>query len=122
MTARYGEKRVIILGALSAIAEATARLYAAEGARLVLAGRNAKRLDQASADLRARGAVESIPWHIDLAAPTDVRSELVAMTARLGGSVDVILLFYGNPGDPALAEQDLREARRILTVNFTSAA
>src|SRR5262249_51006120 len=52
----------------------------------------------------------------------DARSELVAMTARLGGSVDAILLFYGTPGDPALAEQDLTEARRILTVNFTSAA
>jgi NADP-dependent 3-hydroxy acid dehydrogenase YdfG len=68
MMARDGEKRVVVLGALSAIAEATARLYAAEGARLVHAGRNAERLVRVSADLGVRGAVDSIPWPIDLAA------------------------------------------------------
>ena len=38
-------KRVAILGATSAIAEAAARIWGAQGARLVLVGRNAERLE-----------------------------------------------------------------------------
>ena len=48
--------RVLILGATSGIAEATARLYAAEGAVILLAGRNATRLAQIADDLKLRGA------------------------------------------------------------------
>ena len=41
-----GPLRVLMLGANSGIAEATARLYAAEGAALLLAGRDAERLEE----------------------------------------------------------------------------
>ncbi len=52
-------KRVAILGATSAIAEAAARIWAAQGARLVLVGRNAERLEAIAADLKARGATRA---------------------------------------------------------------
>jgi decaprenylphospho-beta-D-erythro-pentofuranosid-2-ulose 2-reductase len=114
-------QRVIVLGALSAIGEATARLYAADGARLVLAGRNIERLQQVGSDLVARGAAEAKSWPIDFAACADPAGELERMAAHLEGPVDAILLFFGVLGDQTLAERDSAEAARIIDVNFTAA-
>ena len=50
-------RRVLIVGATSAIAGETARVYAAYGARLFLTGRHAERLEAVAADLRVRGAI-----------------------------------------------------------------
>lgn len=50
--------RILIIGATSAIAQATARLFAAEGAQLYLVGRDPLRIAAAAADLRVRGATE----------------------------------------------------------------
>ena len=60
--------RVVILGALSAIATATARIYAKEHAALVLVGRNEARLSALAADLKARGAVSVHVAAMDLEA------------------------------------------------------
>ncbi len=112
---------VIILGATSAMAEATARLYAAEGARLLLVGRRADRLAEVAADLAARGAASAEVAVNDLAHPHDAKAELAGMAARLGPVTD-ILLFYGVLGEQARAEADLAHARDVLQVNFASAA
>lgn len=114
-------KRVIVLGALSAIGEATARLFAAEGGRLVLAGRNVERLQQVANDLAARGAVEARTWTIDLVACADAAGELARMAGTLDGPADAVLVFFGVLGDQALAERDPAEAARIIDTNFTAA-
>ena len=46
-----GPVRVLVVGATSAIATETARVYAAYGARLFLTGRDADRLEGVAADL-----------------------------------------------------------------------
>lgn len=113
--------RVIILGATSAIAACTARLYAKEGASLLLVGRDGDRLSQMAADLKARGA-ERVEIAInDLASETDVVARLSAFVDQLGG-VDHVLLAYGILGDQSAAERDLASAEEILRVNFNSAA
>src|SRR5258708_32165105 len=99
-------RRVIVLGALSATGEATARLCAAEGGRLVLAGRNAERLRQVANDLAARGAADARVWPIDLVACADAAGELARMAAALDGPVDAVLMFFGVLGDQMLAERD----------------
>lgn len=113
-------RRAVILGATSAIAEATARLYAAEGASLVLVGRRAGRLEEIAADLRARGASDVTVQAADLAHPQDAAAQLVAWS---GASAPTdILLFYGVLTDQARAEADLAYAREQLQVSFASAA
>jgi decaprenylphospho-beta-D-erythro-pentofuranosid-2-ulose 2-reductase len=114
-------QRIVALGALSAMGEATLRLYAEEGARIVLAGRGSERLNALARDLEARGAKTSIAWPVDLADCEDPRGELARMAASIGG-LDALLLFYGTLGDNAKAEKDIAEARQILRTNFTSAA
>lgn len=111
--------RVIVLGALSAMAEAAARLWAARGAHLLLAGRDAERLEAVAADLRVRGGVAQI-FVSDLAA-ANAEADLAHMVELLGG-VDVVLLAYGILGDQERAEADFAEAKRILDTNFVSAA
>lgn len=111
--------RIMILGALSTIAEVAAREWARQGASLMLVGRDAGRLDAVAADLRARGGtVETAA--VDLA-NADVEPTFGALVARLGGA-DIVLLAYGTLGDQPRAEKDAAEARHILAVDFTSAA
>jgi decaprenylphospho-beta-D-erythro-pentofuranosid-2-ulose 2-reductase len=111
---------VVVLGATSAIAEATARLYAAEHAPLVLVGRNEARLAAVAADLTARGA-SSVEFHTaDLAATPSSASNLAAWVANR--PVAVILLAYGILGDQARAEADVGYAAEVLATDFSSAA
>jgi decaprenylphospho-beta-D-erythro-pentofuranosid-2-ulose 2-reductase len=115
-------RRVVVLGALSAIAEATARIYAAEGAAILLAARNTERLAATADDLRARGAALVEIAGIDLDAEgVNAAAHLAAWSDRLGG-IDHVHLVYGYLGDQATASRDQAELQKILSVNFTSAA
>ena len=49
-------RKILIVGATSAIAEAVARLFAARGDLLYLTGRRFEALEAIAADLRVRGA------------------------------------------------------------------
>jgi short-subunit dehydrogenase len=115
-----GERKVIILGALSAVAEETARLYAAEGAALLLAGRDAAKLAAVATDLKVRGAQRVETMALDLAT-ADPQSVFPAMVKALGGADD-ILLAYGILGDQAKAETDQAHAASIIDIDFRSAA
>jgi NAD(P)-dependent dehydrogenase (short-subunit alcohol dehydrogenase family) len=112
---------VVILGALSAVAEEIARLYASEGAALMLVGRGAERLQAVAADLGVRGASAVHIDDRDLTRTEDAAAAVEDWTRRLGG-FDHVLLAYGVLGDQAAAEQDPAEAVRALNVNFVSAA
>jgi decaprenylphospho-beta-D-erythro-pentofuranosid-2-ulose 2-reductase len=112
--------RVIVLGALSAIAGAVCRLYAAEGASLLLAGRDETALREVAVDLTVRGAAKVEIAVLDLAEAAP-EAEFPALVGRLGG-VDHVLIAYGVLGDQRRAESDLAYARALLTVNFTSPA
>lgn len=113
-------KRIIILGAASAIAEATARIWAADNARLLLVGRDKDRLDVIAADLKARGAAAASTVALDCAR-SDASGELNSMVAALGG-LDILLLAYGSLRDQKQLEADPEAAEAIIRTNFTSAA
>jgi NAD(P)-dependent dehydrogenase (short-subunit alcohol dehydrogenase family) len=113
-------QKVLILGALSAIAQACARRWAAEGAVLTLAGRNAAALARLAEDLKVRGAGEAYVVAADLA---DASLGLdVASLAQPMGGVDIVLLAYGTLTDEARAAGDPDYAQAQLDTNFTSQA
>ncbi len=114
--------RVIVLGALSTIAEALTRQLAAQGAELILAGRRQSALEHIASDVLARGATTAIAWPIDLACENNEEKTINAMAEALGGRVDAVIVIYGFLGDQRKAETDLAEADRIVSVNFSSAA
>lgn len=111
-------QRIVIIGALSAIAEAAARIWAKRGAHLILAARDPARLAAVANDLKACGATVET-FAADLAA-VDAGQLFERMTE--GGPVDAVLISYGLLGDQARAEKEPDHAREILAVNFTSTA
>jgi short-subunit dehydrogenase len=116
MTAR----RVLVLGATSAIAEAYARRCAARGMALTLVGRRADALAAIAADLTARGAAAADVCVADL---DDVgRAEADFARMLQPGAPDEVLLAYGVLGDQATAQADSTETARLIHTNFVSAA
>lgn len=113
--------RVVILGALSAIAVATARIYAAEGAALVLAARNAQRLKSLADDLRARGAMQVETAALDLEAVSAEAPHHLEMWSRAMGGIDHVLVIYGYLGSQDKASSDPAELSHIVSSNFSSA-
>jgi decaprenylphospho-beta-D-erythro-pentofuranosid-2-ulose 2-reductase len=111
--------RVAVLGATSAIAEACARVWAMQGARLFLAGRRAELLGAMAADLRVRGAEAVVIWPGDLS-DVAVHPELIdALTGALDRP-DVVLLAWGTLTDQTRAEDHPDYAAREVTGNFTA--
>ena len=113
-------KRIVILGAASAIAEASARSWAAQGARFVLVGRNNDQLEAIAAHLRALGSADARTVALDCA-KADASTELSAIVQMLGG-LDVLLLAYGMLGDQRRIESDPALAAELIQTNFVSAA
>ncbi len=114
-------ERVLILGAASAIAERTARLFAAAGAHFFLVARDPAKLEALRLDLAARGAGAVHVRAQDLA---EIRAhgELLDQARAALGEIDIALLAYGVFSDQQRAERDFDEVLRVLHVNFISAA
>lgn len=113
--------KVVILGALSGIAMATARIYAAEGGALMLVARNAERLKGLADDLRTRGAVQVETVAIDLeTAAAKAPALMNEWKARLGG-LDHVHVIYGYLGRQDKATSDPAELARITSSNYSTA-
>jgi decaprenylphospho-beta-D-erythro-pentofuranosid-2-ulose 2-reductase len=114
-------RRVLILGATSAIAQAVARVYAHAGARLALVARNRQYLDVVASDLRVRGA--SALW-TEVADLLDVERHpaLVERAEQALGGLDVALVAHGVLPVQTDALLDRRLAELCWTTNFLSAA
>jgi len=114
-------RRVLIVGATSAIAEEASRCFAAEHARLMLAARDAAKLEIVADDLRVRGAESVCVMAGDLADDA-TRQAMISHAATEWGGLDSALIAYGILPDQALCEGDAEALRRALEVNCASVA
>jgi len=112
-------QRILIIGATSAIAEATAREYASRGAALFLTGREQQRLDAVAADLKIRGANAATAYRLDVNDQERHVEMLDAAWNALGG-VDVALIAHGTLPDQARCEQSVSYAMQEFATNGTS--
>ena len=109
-------KVVVITGASSGLGEATARLLAARGAKLVLGARRIDRLQQLVAEIEtARG--EAIAVATDVARRADVEA-LVEAGARRFGRVDVLVNNAGLMALAPLEKLKVDEWDRMVDVNI----
>lgn len=113
-------RRVLALGATSAIAEATLRLMAEQGASFFLVARNAAKLEAVSADLLTRGAAQVSGEVADLD-QTAGHSALLSRAVTALGGIDVALIAHGVLGIQAEAERDYGVTQAVLQTNFLSA-
>jgi short-subunit dehydrogenase len=112
-------RKVLILGATSAIAQQTAKLFAAQGDALFLAGRNAEKLAAISSDLKVRGAGVVEYKATDFSDFEQHAALLAAAEAALGG-LEVALIAYGTLGDQKAGERDFKQAEKELSTNLLS--
>ena len=112
-------KRIAVFGATSAIAQALARLYAAEGASFFLVGRNAERLDAVAADLRVRGAASVVTCVADL---SDTRMHAALVAQAMDAPVDVAVVAHGTLPDQAECTRDADLALAEIHGNFVGHA
>lgn len=113
-------RKVLIVGATSAIAEATARRFAERGERLFLIARNGARLSAVAADLRVRGAVAVGEAVADLN-DFERHPELIAQARTAMGGLDTILIAHGSLSDQKACERSVEATMRDLQTNFLSA-
>lgn len=111
--------KVLIIGATSAIAEAVARAYAAQGAHLFLVGRNPERLALIAGDLKARGANETQVYVLDVNRISECDAMLSAAWEKLG-AVDVALIAHGTLPDQARCQTDATYAIQEFQTNAVS--
>ena len=94
-------QRILIIGATSAIAQATARLFADKGDALYLVARNASQLDTVSTDLKLRGASATYSEVLDMNL-LDEQGPMLERAVRELGGLDVLLIAHGTLPDQTL--------------------
>lgn len=114
-------ERIIVLGANSGIARALCQILAARGCTLVLSGRNREELEKGAADLQVRHQATAFAETFDALDFESHPAFFERCLARLGGTLDGVVLCHGHLPDQALTQTDFAEARRTIDVNFTSA-
>lgn len=112
-------KVAIVTGATSGMGRATAVLFAAEGAKVVVAGRNAARAAEVVDAIEEAGG-EAIAVLGD-AADLAFAEELVAKTVEAFGTVDVLVNNAGMLSMSPLADVSIEEWDRVFRVNVDSA-
>jgi NAD(P)-dependent dehydrogenase (short-subunit alcohol dehydrogenase family) len=100
---------VVVIGGSAGIGLSTARLARAEGADVILTGRNAERLERAAAEV---GAIRTAAFD---ASDHEAMSRFLAELPR---PVDHVISTAGAPYYAPLAEIDIDEARRSLDDHF----
>ena len=111
--------RVLVLGATSAIASATARLLARQGASFFLVARDKSKLEATSADLMTRGA-RSVRGYVGDLDNTDLHATILASALETLGEIDLALLAHGVLGEQPDAEKSYAVAESVLHTNFLS--
>jgi 3-oxoacyl-[acyl-carrier protein] reductase len=101
-------RRALVMGGTKGLGRSIADALAAEGAAMVISGRDQGRLDQAAAELKAKGAASAAGVVADVARSADMDKLADAALAAMGG-VDILVLNHGGP-PPCSASQITEEA------------
>ncbi len=111
----------LVLGASSAIARAFARVAAASGADIVLAGRDRQDLDASAADLRVRSGRRVAVLDFDARAGDTPRAVLDQARIFAGDGILNLFLAFGTMPTQAEIDADPRLVQSVIDTNYTAA-
>jgi meso-butanediol dehydrogenase/(S,S)-butanediol dehydrogenase/diacetyl reductase len=117
---RFAGKTVIVTGAASGIGLATAKRFGGEGARVVIADRDAKHSADAANAVKAAGAPDAWGSVCDVSDEKAV-NDCVTETLRRFGALDVVINNAGLMTFTPLTELTGDEWRRVLGVDLLGA-
>ena len=112
-------KKILIIGATSAIATACARLWAKENATFYLVGRDETKLNNTANDLNARSSSDVHTETIDLC-DIHAHEPMLEKCFSILGEVDIILIAHGTLSDQGECEEDATLALEEFTSNALS--
>lgn len=111
--------KMLIVGATSAIAHETAKLFAKDGADLFLVARSPEKLITVQGDLLVRGAKRAEIYALDLR-ELDKHQQMIESAIEALGELDMVLIAHGTLGDQRLSQESVEKALEEFTTNFTS--
>lgn len=111
--------KILVVGATSAIAHETARLFAADRAELFLVGRSDDKLSAIKDDVLVRGAARAETYAMDLTNLSQHQAMIDAAIETLGG-LDAVLIAHGTLTDQEAAQQSIGLTLEELNINFLS--
>jgi NAD(P)-dependent dehydrogenase (short-subunit alcohol dehydrogenase family) len=115
---RLKDKVAIITGGAHGMGEAEARLFAAEGAKVVVADVLETEADRVTADIRASGG-EVMAAKIDVTSEPEWRA-LIAKAVAAHGRLDILVNNAGISGSSVGDPEGVEGWDRIIAVNQTS--
>ena len=112
-------KKILIIGATSAIAEAAARIWAQRSDELFLVARNEERLNLLAKDLKVRGAPEVHGYCMD-ANNFDQHSSMLDKAFEILGAVDIVLIAHGTLSNQKECERSVDLTMQEIKTNALS--
>jgi decaprenylphospho-beta-D-erythro-pentofuranosid-2-ulose 2-reductase len=112
-------QRMLIMGAASAMAEATAREFARRGAALFLVARSPERLQAIAQDLRIRGAAQ-VEYRVLNARETGAYLQLIEDAASALGGLDAALIAHGTLSKQSECESSVEMLYQEFETNALS--
>ncbi|MET3897409.1 NADP-dependent 3-hydroxy acid dehydrogenase YdfG [Devosia sp. UYZn731] len=110
------DKVIIITGASSGVGEATARMLAAKGAKVVLGARRADKLRQIAADIEQAGG-HAVYQELDVTRQSD-NDAIVQLAQNSFGKVDVTFLNAGLMPNSMLSALKTDDWHQMVDVNI----
>ncbi|MDB3882446.1 SDR family oxidoreductase [Amylibacter sp.] len=112
-------KRILIIGATSAIAEHCARIWAARGDALYLVARNEQHVQVIASDLKVRGASGVTTYVTDLN-DMDKHEELLNVADHALEGIDIVLVAHGTLSNQKACEVNVKETLQEIKTNALS--
>ena len=112
------DKVILVTGASSGIGRATAKKFAAVGAKVIAVGRNEKELDSLQAEIQEyNGAFKY--FLADLSETTQV-DKLLTDSSEVFGSIDVLINAAGIIANGSIETTDLEDWDKMFNINLRS--
>jgi len=112
-------KKILIIGATSAIAREVAKIYALQQCHIFLVGRNEEKLHIIADDLRSRCAQTVNILAVEIT-NIETHQQIIEQADHSMEGIDTVLIAYGSLPDQTACEADAGETLVELNTNFIS--
>jgi len=112
-------KKILVIGATSAIAQHCARIWASKGNKLFLVSRNEDKIKTIAADLKVRGAADVTTYSTDLNNIEDHNKFIDTADLKLNG-IDIALIAHGTLSNQKSCQKSVAETLSELHTNAIS--